>query len=189
MKSKHEIATEGFQAFLKKCHSLGVDNESIVAAMRGVLGEIESHRTFDVAPTKEVFTLPHTHVAVNETDYQEALGLLKVIASTAVLGAEIHSMVARFEGSEITSFEFPNYSTPVILTESEQKAILTNPITISALMDYHDEQQAHSDSVGAQTTGNKVRFEELKQIGFNIILQDPDIWEKSLHKDFGLEEE
>ena len=187
MKTKHSLAVDAFQAFLNKCRTHGIDSETLTAAMREVMGEVEARKTFDFPPTKEVFTLPHTHIAVNDTDYHEMLQSLQTIASTTLADNGLHGLLKRVEGSEMTCFEFPVYK-PALLSESEQKAVLSNPVMISALMDHHDNQQCEADSIGIGTTGNKTRFEELKKIGFNVMQEDPDIWpEEEYRKTFGLE--
>jgi hypothetical protein len=70
------------------------------------------------------------------------------------------------------------------LTDSEQREIFRNPEALMTLMAYHDVQQDHADSMGAECYGNKLRYEELKAHGRAIVLQDPAIWSNDVLRAF-----
>lgn len=70
------------------------------------------------------------------------------------------------------------------LRADEQKAIYDNPAALVLLMDYHSQQQNQSDSMGAETTGNQVRRDELLARGREIIARDHQIWSEEVKAEF-----
>lgn len=60
-----------------------------------------------------------------------------------------------------------------------------NPEALAMLMDYHDFQQDQADSMGAETTGDAIRVQQLKERGRSIMVADLDLYSDDLRKRFG----
>lgn len=78
---------------------------------------------------------------------------------------------------------------PVLLTQAEQEFILSHPKGLRLLMDYHDMQYTEGSAVLELEDippWPTPRWLELRDRGAEIIAQDPDIWNPSILRDFGV---
>lgn len=74
--------------------------------------------------------------------------------------------------------------TKLSLTQNEQQAVLDDPSGILVLMAHHECKEVEMDAFGGDSTGHKLRHDQLKAHGAAIINADPDIWPVELVKSF-----
>ena len=74
---------------------------------------------------------------------------------------------------------------PALLSESEQRAILRDPVAIACLIGHHDCEDAASDAFGiGDAKYHERRALELLAIGRAVIAEDPDLWTEAERKHF-----
>lgn len=74
-----------------------------------------------------------------------------------------------------------------LISPSEQKAVLADPIGLMALMRYHEEQGSMAECMGEPLDGksNMLRRDALKEMGRSIIEKDLEIWPVDVLTEFG----